>query len=234
MAAARRSHTPQAAKLRLAALVLLLGALPAQADSFQQMWMGRIARPPADNQEASVYWEDTWDARGKRFKPNEISCAIGPRHSAPSLSSPISKTAKDKMSGAGSRPVRPWQGSGFLASGSPRDRLRRPVPRHRAPRRLRLGSPVARIRSPALSASEIRARRSVLICPPMGKSPPLVQPPSKNISVFQKPNQVYMISHPVPIRGALAIVTNVGAGCGGREQRRKTSGAHADGEGVWS
>jgi rare lipoprotein A (peptidoglycan hydrolase) len=36
---------------------------------------GRIAWPPADDQEASVYWEDTWDARGKRFKPREISCA---------------------------------------------------------------------------------------------------------------------------------------------------------------
>jgi Lytic transglycolase len=62
-------------KARLAALALTLTALPAQADTFQQMWMGRIAWPPADDQEASVYWEDTWDARGKRFKPNEISCA---------------------------------------------------------------------------------------------------------------------------------------------------------------
>ena len=37
--------------------------------------MGRIARPPADDQEASVYWEDKWDARGKHFKANEVSCA---------------------------------------------------------------------------------------------------------------------------------------------------------------
>ena len=37
--------------------------------------MGRIARPPADDQEASVYWEDKWDARGKRFKANAFSCA---------------------------------------------------------------------------------------------------------------------------------------------------------------
>ncbi|MBV9459830.1 MAG: hypothetical protein JO141_20265, partial [Bradyrhizobium sp.] len=59
----------------LAAFALVLGALPAQADTFQQMWMGRIARPPADNEEASVYWEDKWDARGKRFKPDEVSCA---------------------------------------------------------------------------------------------------------------------------------------------------------------
>jgi rare lipoprotein A (peptidoglycan hydrolase) len=61
--------------VRLAAFALLLAALPAEAQTFQQMWMGRIARPPADNAEASVYWEDKWDARGKRFKPHEVSCA---------------------------------------------------------------------------------------------------------------------------------------------------------------
>ena len=61
--------------LRLAAFALLLAALPAEAQTFQQMWMGRVARPPADNAEASVYWEDKWDARGKRFKPHEVSCA---------------------------------------------------------------------------------------------------------------------------------------------------------------
>ncbi len=64
-------------KLRawLAAFALVMSALPVKADSFQQMWMGRIARPPADNEQASVYWEDRWDARGKRFKPDEVSCA---------------------------------------------------------------------------------------------------------------------------------------------------------------
>ena len=61
--------------LGLAALALFLSAAPVEADTFQQMWMGRVARPPADNEEASVYWEDKWDARGKRFKPNEVSCA---------------------------------------------------------------------------------------------------------------------------------------------------------------
>ena len=65
---------------RLAALGLVastwpIGTWPAAAESFQQMWMGRIARPPADNEEASVYWEDKWDARGKRFKPDQVSCA---------------------------------------------------------------------------------------------------------------------------------------------------------------
>jgi rare lipoprotein A (peptidoglycan hydrolase) len=62
-------------RVRLAAFALFLSALPAYADTFQQMWMGRVARPPADNEEASVYWEDKWDARGKRFKPDEVSCA---------------------------------------------------------------------------------------------------------------------------------------------------------------
>jgi rare lipoprotein A len=61
--------------IRLAAFGLLIAAMPAQAETFQQIWMGRIARPPADNEEASVYWEDKWDARGKRFDPNKVSCA---------------------------------------------------------------------------------------------------------------------------------------------------------------
>jgi hypothetical protein len=74
-------HSQTVWKRRLAVLVLVLGTWPitawpaAAGDTFQQLWMGRIARPPADNEEASVYWEDKWDARGKRFKPNEVSCA---------------------------------------------------------------------------------------------------------------------------------------------------------------
>jgi hypothetical protein len=60
---------------KFAALALALTSSPVCADSFQEMWMGRVARPPADNEEASVYWEDTWDARGKHFKANEVSCA---------------------------------------------------------------------------------------------------------------------------------------------------------------
>jgi rare lipoprotein A len=68
------AYCHRAVQMRLAAIVLVLGIVPAQAETFQQMWMGRVARPPAGG-EASVYWEDTWDARGKRFKPNEVSCA---------------------------------------------------------------------------------------------------------------------------------------------------------------
>ena len=60
-----------------------------------------------------------------------------------------------------------------------------------------------------------------------------------------------MICHPVPERGALAIVTNVGAGSGGRgstraqvwsqggffrerSDRAQTNGTEADDEIVWS
>jgi rare lipoprotein A (peptidoglycan hydrolase) len=75
MAAYRHRNGRGASKLRFAAVALALTSSHACAETFQQMWMGRIARPPADDQEASVYWEDKWDARGKRFKANEVSCA---------------------------------------------------------------------------------------------------------------------------------------------------------------
>ena len=75
MAVYRRRECQRVSKMRLAALALVLASSPACADTFQEKWMGRIARPPADDQEASVYWEDKWDARGKRFKANEVSCA---------------------------------------------------------------------------------------------------------------------------------------------------------------
>ena len=75
MAVARHRACKRVSKMRLAALALVLASSPACADTFQEKWMGRIARPPADDQEASVYWEDKWDARGKRFKANEVSCA---------------------------------------------------------------------------------------------------------------------------------------------------------------
>jgi hypothetical protein len=40
--------------------------------------------------------------------------------------------------------------------------------------------------------------------------------PSKTFPFPASPNQIYIPRRPVPIRGALAIVTNVGMGCGGR------------------
>ena len=67
MAGYRHRNGRGASRLRFAALALALTSSHAGADTFQEKWMGRIARPPADDQEASVYWEDKWDARGKRF-----------------------------------------------------------------------------------------------------------------------------------------------------------------------
>ena len=75
MAGYRHRERRGPSKLQFAALALMLTSSQAYADTFQAKWMGRIARPPADDQEASVYWEDKWDARGKRFKANEVSCA---------------------------------------------------------------------------------------------------------------------------------------------------------------
>lgn len=47
---------------------------PVRSNSFADMWMGRIAWPPASGI-GSVYWEGQFDARGKKFNPEEISCA---------------------------------------------------------------------------------------------------------------------------------------------------------------
>ena len=44
----------------------------------------------------------------------------------------------------------------------------------------------------------------------------LSSPCCENIPVFRRPDSLHINSHPVLLRGALAIVTNVGAGCGGR------------------
>ena len=44
----------------------------------------------------------------------------------------------------------------------------------------------------------------------------LVKPQIKNISLFQKPNQDYDSTHPVPPEGRIMIVTIVGTGRGGR------------------
>src|SRR5438105_5399224 len=44
---------------------------------------------------------------------------------------------------------------------------------------------------------------------------------AKIIRFAANPNHAYNSRHPVPRRGALAIVTNVGAGCGGRGSVRR-------------
>ena len=59
------------------------------------------------------------------------------------------------------------------------------------------------------------ARRIKLFCP-SGKyfrfSELLSSLEIKNISLFRRANQAYIYRHPVPTRGALAIVTNAGRG----------------------
>jgi hypothetical protein len=63
---------------------------------------------------------------------------------------------------------------------------------------------------------------------------------NENISEFPKvcvspdPNQLYIFRRLVPPEGALAIVTDVGAGCGGRKLRFDECAGLADGEVVWS
>ena len=55
----------------------------------------------------------------------------------------------------------------------------------------------------------------------------------KNISLFQKAKSGHISSHPVPPRGALAIVTNVGQDAVDAEVPT-TNGAKAYGKDVWS
>ena len=132
-------------------MALLLSAGPAAAETFQQMWMGRVARPPADNEEASVYWEDKWDARGKRFKPNEVSCAhrteafgtifvVTNLENGKSIECPVQDRGPftsmrewaavlHRMSGAGPRPILAWTCARFLVGCCEENRLRRIVPR---------------------------------------------------------------------------------------------------------
>lgn len=56
------------------AIIFIFSALKARADmTFDQLWRGRTGSDYRGT--ASVYWEDAWDARGKRFNPDGISCA---------------------------------------------------------------------------------------------------------------------------------------------------------------
>src|ERR1700722_11909149 len=70
---------------------------------------------------------------------------------------------------------------------------------------------------------------------PSGKSPThLSSPFRKNISVFFLPKSLSEFPHPVPLEGRIMIVTDVGAGCGGRGRRFDECADLADGEAVWS
>ena len=54
-----------------------------------------------------------------------------------------------------------------------------------------------------------------------------------NISVYSNPKSALYLIHPVPLRGALAIVTNVGRGAVDAEVP-KANGTEAYGKDVWS
>ena len=58
-------------------------------------------------------------------------------------------------------------------------------------------------------------------------------PKIKNISLFQKSEQWYIYRHPVPLRGASAVVTNEGRVAVDAEVPM-TNGTEAYGEDVWS
>ena len=60
-----------------------------------------------------------------------------------------------------------------------------------------------------------------------------VKPQIKNISLFQKREQWHIYRHPVPTRGASAIVTNVGRGAVDVDVLT-TNGTEAYGKDVWS
>jgi hypothetical protein len=62
---------------------------------------------------------------------------------------------------------------------------------------------------------------------------PLVQSCLKKYSVSRPPKSNPYFAYPVPDEGRFAIVTDVGAGCGGHGGTL-TNGADVDGEVVWS
>jgi hypothetical protein len=74
-----------------------------------------------------------------------------------------------------------------------------------------------------LPAGQIRARSFIFLSSPV----------CKNISVFPKPNQNYMIRCPAPSEGRFAIVTDVGRDAVDADALL-TNGAEADGKDVWS
>jgi hypothetical protein len=71
--------------------------------------------------------------------------------------------------------------------------------------------------------------------PPDGQiADSLSSPFRKNNSVLFLRKSLPWLRHPVPLEGRIAIVTDVGAGCGGRGRRFDECADLADGEAVWS
>jgi rare lipoprotein A (peptidoglycan hydrolase) len=59
--------------VRVCAVVLALWAGTANAQSFDDLWMGRVAWPPSDG--VATTYSDRFDARGQRIDHSKISCA---------------------------------------------------------------------------------------------------------------------------------------------------------------
>jgi hypothetical protein len=63
---------------------------------------------------------------------------------------------------------------------------------------------------------------------------PIVSWPRANISLSENQKLCILPAVPFPQEGRFAVVTDVGSGMRWTQQCRKTGGAEADGEGVWS
>lgn len=86
--------------MEFAAFALALTSSHASADTFQEMWIGRIARVPADDQEASVYWQDKWNVRGKRFKANRTPDRRAAVRAASPCAAPATRITSRHLSAA--------------------------------------------------------------------------------------------------------------------------------------
>ena len=91
--------------------------------------------------------------------------------------------------------------------------------------RCRLVGPVWRPRNRVRPKTNFVRRINVILA---------VSYPCTNISLSENRKLCILPAVPPPQEGRIAIVTDVGSGMRWTRMRRKTSGAIADGEGVWS
>jgi len=93
-----------ASRLQFAALALALTSSHAYADTFQEKWMGRIARHRRRRAEASVYWKTSGTRAASASKPTRLSCAHAPRRLAPLVVHQSRERQEDPLPGSGPRP----------------------------------------------------------------------------------------------------------------------------------
>jgi hypothetical protein len=73
-----------------------------------------------------------------------------------------------------------------------------------------------------------------LICPTGNFTKNLSSPPAKNISLFPSGKSNLRLATSRLDQRGVRVVTNVGAGCGGRFGDARRAACKADGEAVWS